>query len=119
MVMKRYSSLRGKPFIEVLTSNLQGAQAYDRIAGYFSSSILDIAGEALESMAGKVRLVCNSQLDVEDVKTAKLAAEAMRQEWNSFQPENLPDCSKRFQRLYEFLATGKLEVRVLPSESFA
>ena len=59
MVMKRYSSLRGKPFIEVLTSNLQGAQAYDRIAGYFSSSILDIAGEALESMAGKVRLVCN------------------------------------------------------------
>lgn len=118
MVMKRYSSLRGKPFIEVLTGNLQGAQAYDRIAGYFSSSILDIAGEALESMAGKVRLVCNSQLDVEDVKTAKLAAEAMRQEWNSFQPENLPDCSKRFQRLYEFLATGKLEVRVLPSESF-
>lgn len=116
--MKRYSTLRGDIFSDVLERNLQGAVAYDRIAGYFSSSILDIAGEAIENMKGKVRLICNSDLDVEDVKTAKLAGEAMRQEWNSFKPEELPPNGKRFKRLYDFIKSGKLEIRVLPKDKF-
>lgn len=116
--MKRYSTLRGDIFSDVLERNLQGAIAYDRIAGYFSSSILDIAGEAIENMAGKVRLVCNSDLDVEDVKTAKLAGEAMRQEWNGFKPEELPANCERFKRLYDFIKSGKLEIRVLPKDKF-
>ncbi|WP_297965586.1 phospholipase D-like domain-containing anti-phage protein [uncultured Anaerovibrio sp.] len=116
--MRRYSTRRGEIFSEVLERNLKNAQSYDRIAGYFSSSILDIAGEALESVTGKVRLVCNSDLAVEDVKTAKLAKEAMRQEWNEFHPESLPPNGVRFQRLYDFIISGKLEVKVLPKEKF-
>ncbi|NBC15444.1 MAG: hypothetical protein GVY09_19295 [Gammaproteobacteria bacterium] len=55
---------------------LAGALAYDRIAGFFSSSILEVAGEALESMAGPVRMVCNSVVDPRDVRTAQRAASA-------------------------------------------
>ena len=65
--MRRYSSLHGELFSDVLAKNLIGAKSYDRIAGYFSSSILEIAGEAIEKMDGKVRIICNSDLDVEPV----------------------------------------------------
>ena len=116
--MNHYSSRRGQLFSALLEKNLQGAKSYDRIAGYFSSSILEIAGEAIEKMEGKVRIVCNSELDVEDVKTAKLASEAVRQEWCNFKPEELPPNRERFKRLYDFLKSGKLEVRILPEEKF-
>lgn len=117
-MLKKYSSLRGKLFTEVLQKNLVGAKAYDRIAGYFSSSILEIAGEAIENMEGKVRIICNSDLDVDDVKTAKLASESLRKEWCDFKPEELPPNKERFKRLYEFIKSGKLEVRVLPKDKF-
>lgn len=116
--MNHYSSRRGQIFSALLEKNLQGAKSYDRIAGYFSSSILEIAGEAIEKMEGKVRIVCNSELDIEDVKTAKLASEAIRQEWCNFKPEELPPNGLRFKRLYDFLKSGKLEVRILPQEKF-
>jgi hypothetical protein len=52
--MHRHSSRRvpslGKSF---LAERLRGARSYDRIAGYFSSSILEVAGEELESMAAR------------------------------------------------------------------
>ena len=117
-MLKKYSSLRGKLFTEVLQKNLVGAKAYDRIAGYFSSSILEIAGEAIENMEGKVRIICNSDLDVDDVKTAKLASESLRKEWCDFKPEELPPNKDRFKRLYDFIKAGKLEVRVLPKDKF-
>ena len=116
--MNHYSSRRGQLFSALLEKNLQDAKSYDRIAGYFSSSILEIAGEAIEKMEGKVRIVCNSELDIEDVKTAKLASEAIRQEWCDFKPEELPPNGERFKRLYDFLKSGKLEVRILPKEKF-
>lgn len=105
-------------FSDFLEENLNNAQSYDRIAGYFSSSILEIAGEAIEKMKGKVRIICNSDLDIEDVKTAKLAAESLRREWCEFKPEELPANTERFKRLYDFIKSGKLEVRVLPCEKF-
>jgi hypothetical protein len=45
----RYSSRRS-PLKDFLATRLQGARRYDRIAGFFSSSILEVAGEALERM---------------------------------------------------------------------
>lgn len=118
-MIKRYSSLRQKLDQSFLTERLKGAKAYDRIAGYFSSSILEVAGEAIESMEGQVRLVCNSQLDLKDVETAKAAQMAIRQEWCASEPEKYPEAARgRFKRLYEFLHSGKLSVRVLPSERF-
>ena len=35
---------------DFLATRLQGARRYDRIAGFFSSSLLEVAGEALERM---------------------------------------------------------------------
>jgi hypothetical protein len=71
-----------------LTERLRGTQRYDRIAGFFSSSILEVAGEELESVAGSVRLVCNSAISADDVTTAKKAAQAaMRREWCDAEPK--------------------------------
>lgn len=118
-MINRFSSLRERIDKSFLTDRLRGAKAYDRIAGYFNSSILEVAGEAIESMEGPVRLVCNSQLEMRDAETARAAQSAIRQEWCASEPEKYPDASKdRFRRLYEFLRIGKLVVRVLPSEKF-
>ena len=102
-----------------LNARLDGAKSYDRIAGYFSSSILEVAGEALESLEGKVRVVCNSHLSRADVEAAKAAQATMRREWCDSRPEDLGDAAKpRFKRLYDFLRSGKIEIRVLPDEVF-
>ena len=115
--MNRYSSRRDDAFSSLLKSKLPNALKYDRIAGYFSSSLLEIAGEAIDTMDGNIRIVCNSDLDVDDVQTAKLAAEAIKNEWCSSEPEKLPK-GNRFERLYNLLVSGKVEIRVLPRERF-
>jgi hypothetical protein len=48
-MIQRYSSRRS-PLKDFLAARLQGARRYDRIAGFFSSSLLEVAGEALERM---------------------------------------------------------------------
>jgi len=48
-MIHRYSSLRS-PLKDFLATQLQGARRYDRITGFFSSSLLEVAGEALERM---------------------------------------------------------------------
>ena len=80
-VLKRYSSRRQPLDAGFLTARLAGARSYDRIAGYFSSSILEVAVEALDSVQGPIRMVCNSGLAREDVEVARAAQAAMRREW--------------------------------------
>lgn len=58
----------------MLAERLAGAKRYDRIAGYFRASLLDVAGEALEGV-GQIRVVCNGELDANDVAVAKAAKE--------------------------------------------
>ena len=58
----------------MLATRLAGAKRYDRIAGYFRASLLDVAGEALEGV-GQIRIVCNGELDANDVAVAKAAKE--------------------------------------------
>lgn len=113
----RYSSRRENLDSSFLNKRLQGAKKYDRIAGYFNSSILEVAGEALEEMDGPVRMVCNSQLRLEDVKTAQQAKNNIRLEWCYFRPE-LHDIPERFEKLYELIKSGKLQIRVIPDEKF-
>ena len=60
---------------------LAGARSYDRIAGYFCPSIFEVAGEALESVSGPIRMVCNSTIQAKDVPTIRAAVQAVRQEW--------------------------------------
>ena len=118
-MLTRHSSRRQPLDTGFLTPRLAGARSYDRIAGYFSSSILEVAGEALESVEGMVRIVCNSGLSRADVEVAKAAQAAMRREWCDSRPEDLGDDARpRFRRLYDFLRSGKVEIRVLPDDVF-
>ena len=117
--MQRYSSRRKGLDRDFINQKLKGAVSYDRIAGFFRSSILEVAGEALEKLDGSIRVVCNSDLSVQDVETAKAARTAIRRSWCAGKPEKLPERSHpRFARLFEFLAQGKMQVRVLPDEVF-
>ncbi len=116
----RYSSRRAG-LGRFLPDTLPGARGYDRIAGYFRSSLLEVAGDALEAMAegACARVVCNSELDPLDVATARAARDAMAREWRRDLPEDLPPpLRRRLERLHRFLSTGRLRVRVLPDERF-
>ena len=119
-MITRHSSRRA-PLDTFLPELLEGATSYDRIAGYFRSSVLEIAGEALEKMGAeaRVRVVCNSDLAAEDVQTARAAKMAMYREWRASLPEHVsPGMKARLDRLHQFLASGRLQVRVLPDERF-
>ena len=122
--IRRFSSRRERLDRSFLKDRLRGAQAYDRIAGYFNSSLLEIAGEELGTITGPIRMVCNSNLQVIDVQTAQAAQAAVRRSWTSSKPEHLLDglgashARERFHQLYDLLSTDKLQVRVLPDEAF-
>src|SRR3990170_1998641 len=109
MGVLRYSSRHQRLDRSFLTERLHNALAYDRIAGYFSSSLFEVVGEALESVAGPVRIVCNSELHPLDVQTAKAAKMAVWRAWAGSEPEKLLDGTaedrirSRFQRLYQLL----------------
>jgi len=121
MSVQRFSSRRQRIDRSFLASRLKNARAYDRIAGYFSSSLIEVVGEELDSIQGKIRVVCNSDLASEDVQIAKAA---VKRSWTSSEPEKLLDspgalqARERFRRLYAMLSSGRLEVRVLPDEAF-
>jgi superfamily II DNA or RNA helicase len=120
----RFSSRR-KRLTGILPDLLKGATSYDRIAGYFCSSMLEVAGEAIESMAdgAVVRVVCNSELITPDVLTiqaaGKAANQAMQQEWTSSLPPGIsPGMRDRLKRLYKFLKEGRLRIQVVPDNVF-
>jgi len=121
--IRRFSSRRQKLAQSFLAERLRGAKAYDRIAGYFCASILETAGEALQTVDGPIRVVCNSGVQAQEVATARAAAAALRQEWCASKPEDLVEAGgeaarRRLGDLYAFLSTGKLQVRVLPDRHF-
>lgn len=122
--IRRYSSRRQRLDRAFLAERLRGALAYDRIAGYFNSSLLEIAGEELQSVSGLVRVVCNADLHPGDVQTARLAQTAVQRAWTNDRPERLLEgpggagARERFRLLYELLSSGKMQVRVLPDSAF-
>ena len=123
MPIERFSS-RHEALGQVLTARLTGASRYLRIAGYFRSSLLEVVGEALESV-GEIRVVCNGDLDPHDVKVAKAArdgqealARTLISSWQS--TENGLDvmlARERYRRLYDVLASGRMKVRVVPRDA--
>ena len=88
--MQRHSSRRSRLDQSVLTQRLAGAVSYNRIAGYFRSSLFEVAAEALASVTGPVRIICNSDLDPQDLITAVAAQAALRRSWCAGKPEEAP-----------------------------
>lgn len=118
-MLQRHSSRRARLDHSVLNERLRGAVAYDRIAGYFRSSLFEVAGEALMAVAGQVRIVCNAEVCARDVATAKTAVLALRQGWCAGKPEQAHlDAMPRYKALFEALTSGKVSVRVLPNDVF-
>ena len=113
--VRRFSSRLERLSRGFLDGRLEGAVAYDRIAGYFRSSVFEVAGEAFERIAGKIRIVCNSGLDVRDVDVAR----AIFNEWCEGHPETMTTRQRpRYERLAALLRAQKVEIRVLPDASF-
>jgi superfamily II DNA or RNA helicase len=79
--LRRFSSRLVRLDHAFLRDRLRGARQYDRIAGYFRSSIFEVAAEELQTV-GRIRVVCNSDLNPEDLKASKEArSSAMLQRW--------------------------------------
>jgi superfamily II DNA/RNA helicase len=118
-MLKHHSSRRSRLDKTVLNTLLHEAQSYDRIAGYFRSSLFEVAGEALAGVSGKIRIICNSDIDPEDMLTAAAAQASMRRSWCAGQPEAAPPKAlRRYEALFEALSNDSLEVRVLPDSAF-
>jgi hypothetical protein len=118
-MLKHHSSRRSRLDQGVLQERLQGAVSYDRIAGYFRSSLLEVAGEAITGVSGKVRIICNSELDPDDLATATAAQTSLRRSWCAGQPELAPpNTLPRYKALYDALVSDKIEIRVLPDTAF-
>jgi hypothetical protein len=119
MTLQRHSSRRSRLDHAVLNQRLDGAVSYDRIAGYFRSSLFEVAGEAITRVAGPVRIICNSDLDPQDLITAAAAQAALRRSWCAGMPEQAPPSAiPRYRALYEALTSKRMEVRVLPDTAF-
>lgn len=118
-MLQRHSSRRNRLNHAVLNQRLEGAVSYDRIAGYFRSSLFEVAGEAIVKVTGPVRIICNSDLDPQDLVTAAAAQAALRRSWCAGKPEDAPPAAlPRYRALYEALTSKKMEVRVLPDSAF-
>ena len=118
-MLKRHSSRRNRLDQTVLNQRLEGAVSYDRIAGYFRSSLFEVVGEAIAKVTGPVRIICNSDLDPQDLVTAAAAQAALRRSWCAGKPEEAPPSAlPRYRALYEALTNKKIEVRVLPDSAF-
>lgn len=118
-MLKRHSSRRSRLDQAVLNEKLIDAVSYDRIAGYFRSSLFEVAGEAILGIKGPVRIICNSDLDPEDLSTAAAAQAALRRSWCAGNPESAPpNALPRYAALYEALTSGRVTIKVLPDTAF-
>ena len=114
MAIQRFSSRTHHLDQSFLAEQLKDARSYRRIAGYFTSSLFEIAHEWLEPIPD-VRIVCNVDLAPEDLKVAQLRESRMLGRWNerSIEAESLLN-RDRYQRLDAFLAKRGQVIRVAP-----
>lgn len=115
--IQRFSSLRQRLGKVFLADRLQGAQSYKRIAGYFRSSILELVGEQIENIP-EVRIVCNSELDPQDVLVSQAARDvALKERWNQEPVEGEAFFhAEKYRRLYALLTNGRVQIRVVPKD---
>jgi hypothetical protein len=123
MAIERFSSRR-QALGPVLSERLNGAKRYLRIAGYFRSSLLEVVGEALDTVQ-EIKVICNGDLDLFDVKVAKAArdgqealARTLVSNWQSTEDGlDLLLARERYRRLHDLLASARMKVRVVPRDT--
>ncbi|MGH8074889.1 MAG: phospholipase D-like domain-containing anti-phage protein [Lysobacter sp.] len=116
MSIRRFSSRTHRLDASFLMQHLAGAQSYKRIAGYFTSSLFEVAGEALEHIP-EVKIVCNVDIHPDDLKVAQLRESKMLGRWNErgLEAEALLN-RERYRRLDAFLAKHGQAVRIAPDD---
>ena len=116
MSIRRFSSRTHRLDASFLMQHLAGALSYKRIAGYFTSSLFEVAGEALEHIS-EVKIVCNVDIHPDDLKVAQLRESKMLGRWNerALEAEALLN-RERYRRLDAFLAKHGQAVRVAPDD---
>ncbi len=114
MAIRRLSSRIQRLDQSFLLKHLQGARSYKRIAGYFTSSLFEVAHEWLDEIP-EVRIVCNVDIHPDDLKVAQLRESKMIGRWNdaAIEVEALQN-KPRYRRLDEFLAKRGQVIRVAP-----
>lgn len=116
MTIHRYSTRTHKLDTSFLLKHLEGARSYKRIAGYFTSSLFEVAGESLENIPD-IRIVCNVDIHPDDLKVAQLRESKMLGRWNerALEAEALLH-RDRYRRLDAFLQKHGQAVRVAPDD---
>jgi SNF2 family DNA or RNA helicase len=116
MSIRRFSSRTHRLDASFLMQHLAGAKSYKRIAGYFTSSLFEVAGEALEHIP-EVKIVCNVDIHPDDLKVAQLRESKMLGRWNerALEAEALLN-RERYRRLDSFLAKHGQAVRIAPDD---
>ena len=135
-MLRRYSSRRASLYHEFLKQRLAGVKRYHRIAGYFQSSLLELASEELATIP-EVRIVCNTDVNADDVRTVRMATGNRRKEleesllrlvWNAGHFTYLVDvhgaaAQKRLSVLHTLITESNhadrlFEIRIVPNSEF-
>lgn len=117
MAIVRMSSRTHALDSSFLNEHLKGARRYRRIAGYFTSSLFEVAGELIDQIPD-VQIVCNADIQADDLKVARLAEARLLGKWNeqaSVETEALLK-RPRYQQLAAFLEKGHT-IRVAPDHN--
>jgi superfamily II DNA/RNA helicase len=117
MTLRRFSSRTHRLDQSFLAEQLKGAKSYRRIAGYFTSSLFEVAHEWLEQIPD-VKIVCNVDIHPDDLKVAQCREAKMLGRWNAnaIEAEALLN-RDRYRRLDEFLKIHGQAIRVAPDNA--
>lgn len=114
MAIRRFSSRTHQLDKSFLLHHLEGARSYKRIAGYFTSSLFEVAHEWLDDIP-EVKIVCNVDIHPDDLKVAQLRESKMVGRWNEADIETEALLNRaRYRRLDQFLANRGQVIRVAP-----
>lgn len=114
MTIRRFSSRTCRLDKSFLLKHLRHARSYRRIAGYFTSSLFEVADELLESIP-EVKIVCNVDIRPDDLRIAQLRESKMVGRLNdqTLEVEALFN-RDRYRRLSAFLLKHGQVIRVAP-----
>lgn len=117
MTINRLSSRTHALDQSFLIEHLKGARRYRRIAGYFTSSLFEVAGEMIDQIP-EVQIVCNADIQAEDLRVAQVCEAKLLGKLNerSVEIESLLN-RERYQQLASFLEKRGQVIRVAPDSA--